>query len=265
MSSPTSPTSHDTSSGSERTRRREKPPALHFDDAKTDPAALQARPGRDADGDASQVGPARVSTKLCSEVCPVTQHAQPLLHVSGVDCTDDDTEAAQPRSTSATSSLDPYYFGAGTPSESPVPSPMQQFALKTPELGPFEDPVTPHKNPAAIDRRGLVGVGELATPRWARGRERRDEVEIDEQLDEEEEEEDLGENNEGPEGEGEGEDKDEELDLPDSPWTIEAIDGELDDAEEVSPLCFAEPAPRSHAAFVLSSFLMCSFRRGHFG
>jgi dual specificity tyrosine-phosphorylation-regulated kinase 2/3/4 len=164
------------------------------------------------------------------------------VHVSSVDDPDHDLDgdAALPRSPSATSSLDPYYFGVGTPRESPVlphspspaPAPPGAFALKTPELGPFEDPVTPHRNPAAIDRRGLVGVGELATPRWARGNERgRDEVEVDEQLDEDDEEDEEG--LEGYiEATGEGEDKD-EPDLPDSPWTIEAIDGEPEDTDEV--------------------------------
>ena len=33
----------------------------------------------------------------------------------------------------------------------------------------YHEPVTPGRDPAAIDRRTLVGVGELATPRWARG------------------------------------------------------------------------------------------------
>lgn len=29
------------------------------------------------------------------------------------------------------------------------------------------EPQTPSRDPSAIDRQGLVGVGELATPRWA--------------------------------------------------------------------------------------------------
>ncbi|KAH9951979.1 hypothetical protein B0H21DRAFT_684108 [Amylocystis lapponica] len=84
------------------------------------------------------------------------------------------------------------------------------------------DPVTPGRDPSAIDRRGLVGVGELATPRWVRG-ERRGSVEVDEPVDEVDEEDAgdaviLGEEDEG--------------DLPDSPWTIEAIDGEQDGGDE---------------------------------
>lgn len=44
---------------------------------------------------------------------------------------------------------------------------MPQTAT-TPDQPPINEPVTPAKNPASIDRRGLVGVGELATPRWTR-------------------------------------------------------------------------------------------------
>jgi dual specificity tyrosine-phosphorylation-regulated kinase 2/3/4 len=142
-----------------------------------------------------------------------------------------DAEIELPRSASATSSLDPYYFGAGTPSESPIPSVSgAHLFLKTPEMQTAQEPVTPVRDPAAIDRRGLVGVGELATPRWVRG-SRRDVVgaaSISGQLVEVDE--------------GDYNVKDEELfvdaqekdsDLPDSPWTIEAIDGEQDESEEV--------------------------------
>ncbi|THG99046.1 hypothetical protein EW026_g3243 [Hermanssonia centrifuga] len=96
-------------------------------------------------------------------------------------------------------------------------------------MGPFRDPVTPGKDPASIDRRGLVGVGELTTPRWARG-ERRDEIEIDEQVDEVDEDE-LAEVI-GEEVDGHREELEEEVDVPDSPWTIEAIDGEPDEIDE---------------------------------
>jgi dual specificity tyrosine-phosphorylation-regulated kinase 2/3/4 len=122
------------------------------------------------------------------------------------------------RSASATSSLDPYYFGLQSPSDSPIPpfpAPLQLSA--TPEMRPLNEPVTPARDPAAIDRRGLVGVGELSTPRWAQAE--RDDVE---EIREMEEEYDLV----LPE--------DAEQDGPDSPWTIEAIDGESDEKDEVS-------------------------------
>lgn len=81
-------------------------------------------------------------------------------------------------------------------------------------------PSTPARDPASIDRRGLVGVGDLTTPRWANR------------------EGDFGEwrtnttNQDEPELPSHA--SDEESD-PGSPWTIEAIDGEGDgdDVEEV--------------------------------
>ena len=265
-------------SGKERTRRRERPPALDFKTTHPSHAADEPRSDREpGTADASQVNTARVPTdpphtaSLTTTTTTTTaagsayrQQQRLLLHVPHVarggtkgddhpqvdviednDDNDDDdddddgeTELAVPRSASATSSLDPYYFGLGTPSESPVlaSSPMPRHSsvhLKTPELGgPFRDPVTPRKDPAAIDRRGLVGVGELATPRWARG-ERKEEVEVDERLEEggEEGEEEL-------EEVFQGVDQEKEPDLPDSPWTIEAIDGEQDDLDEVRTALF---------------------------
>lgn len=137
-----------------------------------------------------------------------------------------------PRSPSATSSLDPYYFSVQSPSDSPVPAlPVSHSMPKTPEMRTPHEPVTPGRDPAAIDRRGLVGVGELATPRWIRG-PRRDEVEIDEQLDEVEEESSQLE-------EGVVIVDEPDQDLPDSPWTIEAIDGEPEEKDEVSELRYA--------------------------
>lgn len=92
----------------------------------------------------------------------------------------------------------------------------------------IKDPITPGRDPANIDRRGLVGVGELATPRWTRGSARRSEVDVDEQVDEvDEEEEQLLEDSSVAGEVGEIS----EQDAPDSPWTIEAVDGEGDDTE----------------------------------
>jgi hypothetical protein len=42
------------------------------------------------------------------------------------------------------------------------------MTASTPDHSIDNEPTTPARNPASIDRRGLVGVGELATPRWAR-------------------------------------------------------------------------------------------------
>lgn len=129
------------------------------------------------------------------------------------------------RSASATSSLDPYYFGIQSESDSPIPPmpPASLYLSTTPDHPLLNEPVTPARNPAMIDRRGLVGVGELATPRWARGGDSR--------IDPEE-----------PASDGEIETydviipEDVEEDQPDSPWTIEAIDGESSEREEISPL-----------------------------
>jgi dual specificity tyrosine-phosphorylation-regulated kinase 2/3/4 len=67
-------------------------------------------------------------------------------------------------------------------------------------------PITPARDPASIDRRGLVGVGELATPRWTRAP----------RVDDDEDQAELTLSNDyGDYG---------QVDL-DSPWTIEARDG----------------------------------------
>ena len=137
----------------------------------------------------------------------------------------------QPRSPSATSSLDPYYFGISTPPESPIPPlPTNALLPKTPDMSTtVHEPVTPGKDPASIDRRGLIGVGELATPRWTRRERQHQELDrefLDSQVDELPEEEEDNEIQVPSQGEY-------EKDMPDSPWTIEAIDGEGDEQNEV--------------------------------
>lgn len=122
------------------------------------------------------------------------------------------------RSTSSVS-LDPYYF---TTSDSPFPPPLPTFA-GTPENRSFNDPVTPARDPASIDRRGLVGVGELATPRWARSNHNSSDerITIPEPVLENEPYQVI--------------DAADALDddVPDSPWTIEAVDGESSDKDDV--------------------------------
>ena len=70
-----------------------------------------------------------------------------------------------------------------------------------------------------IDRRGLVGVGELTTPRWTRARHDKEDTTTPVW---------------GSQGErfeiAAAEDR---PDAPDSPWTIEAVDGEMSEREEV--------------------------------
>ena len=91
------------------------------------------------------------------------------------------------------------------------------------------EPITPARDPASIDRRGLVGVGELATPRWTRAP----------RVDDDEDQADptLNDNN-----------RDYELEDSDSPWTIEARDGETEIVDHVGrsssgDLCHAHSNP----------------------
>jgi dual specificity tyrosine-phosphorylation-regulated kinase 2/3/4 len=129
------------------------------------------------------------------------------------------------RPASSTSSLDPYYFGAQSPSDSP---PHDSALLSvTPETRTHSDssPLTPARDPANIDRNGLVGVGELATPRWDRLLRRPQQNSADDDdnaLDvlQEQDSAEVAVSNVEPDG-------------PDSPWTIEAVDGEFDDQDQV--------------------------------
>lgn len=164
-----------------------------------------------------------------SEVCPLTgdeDGGQPRVYVSEAPpAVDEPTGLSRP--VSATSSLDPYYFGAQTPSDSPPPPLPQLHPPALPSVSPgvhtLNHPLTPARDPANIDRMGLVGVGELTTPRWDKihrhSRQSNQSQDEDCLL----EEEDaaavmVAENLEN--------------DAPDSPWTIEAVDGESDDKDE---------------------------------
>lgn len=234
-----SPPSQKQAIDNSRTKRKDKPPALQstWQTPRTSPDDRAG--GEVADEDhPRQVWPPMARRSLSFSSSFLSQIR------SGLDFSDVNAEPELPRSSSATSSLDPYYFGAGTPSESPIPSSSgAHLFLKTPEMQSTQhtqqEPVTPAKNPAAIDRRGLVGVGELATPRWTRDSRRtaRGAGDVDEHLvDVEEEsynardEESFVDAQEAP------------PDLPDSPWTIEAIDGEQDE-EDVCTLKHAPSAP----------------------
>ncbi|KAG8830934.1 hypothetical protein FRC17_004043 [Serendipita sp. 399] len=70
------------------------------------------------------------------------------------------------------SSLDPYYFTATIPrpiiSSTPEPVPVIHGTASqhvNPETS--YEPKTPSSHPSTIDRAGLIGVGELTTPRWS--------------------------------------------------------------------------------------------------
>ncbi|KAG1883074.1 hypothetical protein F4604DRAFT_1649791 [Suillus subluteus] len=159
-------------------------------------------------------------------------HTQPRLHISAAPPDDElspmDTNAEIPsRSGSVSSSLDPYYFGIQTPADSPAPQlPEPGFPPMTPETRSPNEPVTPGRDPANIDRMGLVGVGELATPRWGKIQRHTHDEDTD-----------------GHDEQSHGDDVLEEdatelvidevdKDGPDSPWTIEAVDGESDGKDE---------------------------------
>jgi len=120
-------------------------------------------------------------------------HPQPRVHISSTDDAHDIDIDTDRRPGSATSSLDPYYFGADSPvAHSP------------------HEPLTPARD---IDRKGLVGVGELATPRWDKSRQSHaDDSHLDDDV--------VVVN-----------------DSPDSPWTIEAVDGESDEVIISSAAC----------------------------
>jgi dual specificity tyrosine-phosphorylation-regulated kinase 2/3/4 len=81
-------------------------------------------------------------------------------------------------------------------------------------------PITPARNPAAIDRRGLVGVGELATPRWTRYEHT---TKIGKDHDHTDVMDDVAEVDEVAIA-------DDDMDRDaDSPWTIEAVDEPKDE------------------------------------
>lgn len=145
-----------------------------------------------------------------------------------------DSERDEPRSTSAaSSSLDPYYFSERTPADSPLPPmpPPPGTLPRTPDalLHPAP-PATPARNPQDIDRRGLVGVGELATPRWGRAERRQ------ESADDAEREQPIKEEREDSEDDGlevADENLDDEVAERDgSPWTIEAVDEARDEFKD---------------------------------
>ncbi|KZT20255.1 hypothetical protein NEOLEDRAFT_881230 [Neolentinus lepideus HHB14362 ss-1] len=237
MSAPPSPHTAQVASSKGQSKRRDRPPALELTDVK---AA--------SDGDVRYERAGAVDTrKSQQQVCfsrqsptsrASTRSTQPRFYVSAVNENGTMSEPEQPRSASATSSLDPYYFGMHTPAESPaIPVPDLPFLSKTPESLPQvpTEPVTPVRNPAAIDRKGLIGVGDLATPRWTRpGRVPSEELLESPELPGHHEEHYSIINGEGPEDD----------DGPGSPWTIEAIDGELDDQAELEDIKFVPRAIR---------------------
>ncbi|KAI0282612.1 hypothetical protein BGY98DRAFT_898332, partial [Russula aff. rugulosa BPL654] len=195
-------------------KRKDRPPALEILDTSAPPSHP---PDRHPSPDDTLSHLEQVMAPLSSS--HTTLLTMPQLHA---DQSIDDLHVHLPsRSTSATSSLDPYYFSVHSPSGSPAaPLPDPAQSCRTPETRQVtNDPVTPHRDPSKIDRRVLHGLGELATPRWSRSvANREDGVHGLDQDDLEpalpEEPEDV---------------------LSDSPWTIEAVDGEEEDEERDEP------------------------------
>ena len=221
--SPNSPLfSHDKSPS----KRKDRPPALEILDTS---APTSHPPDRHPTPDDTMSHLEQVMAP------PSPSHLSPLtmfqLHA---DQSVDDLHTHLPsRSTSATSSLDPYYFSVHTPSDSPVlPLPDAAQLRRTPETRQVtHDPVTPHRDPSMIDRRVLHGLGELATPRWTRSVANR--------------EDDLDQDDLEPVVPEEPEDV-----LSDSPWTIEAVDGEEEDEErDQVRFLFAFPSRLSNHYF----------------
>jgi dual specificity tyrosine-phosphorylation-regulated kinase 2/3/4 len=221
-----SPRSGSPLSDSTRGKKRERPPALELSPAEVDahldeelvwdhPVRACPRPARPPSPVMeAHYGPWGVQPRVelnfsPTEEPPVVKHKE------------------QPRSASAaSSSLDPYYFTSRTPADSPAPPPLPDSDTlpRTPEMRSMLPPMTPGRNPAEIDRRGLVGVGELATPRWTRHEQvsvaQPDDTlqDLQEELNEAEPDV-MGETGDGIEGERDA----------DSPWTIEAVDEPKDE------------------------------------
>ncbi|GAW02243.1 cmgc dyrk dyrk2 protein kinase [Lentinula edodes] len=196
MSTPPSPRAHNKS----LQRKRDRPPALDIHELQ------QNKPSSDTD---VFLRAAAVQPSVHVELAP-SEEEQPV-----------DSDYPQSRAGSATSSLDPYYFGIQSPSDSPVPPLLTSgaFSIRTPNRSPLQKPYTPAKDPSSIDRRGLVSVGELTTPRWTRNEQaERTPASVDD--------------NEDYQIVASGNENDEQ-DVPDSPWTIEAVDGEMSEKEEL--------------------------------
>ncbi|KAJ3937413.1 MAG: hypothetical protein NXY57DRAFT_1103315 [Lentinula lateritia] len=215
MSTPPSPRAHNKS----LQRKRDRPPALDIHELQ------QNKPSSDTD---VFLHAAAVQVPLFPQLSTFFHYSsrlqQPSVHVELAPSEEEqpvDSDYPQSRAGSATSSLDPYYFGIQSPSDSPVP-PLPTsgaFSIRTPNRSPLQEPYTPAKDPSSIDRRGLVGVGELTTPRWTRNEQaERTAASVDD--------------NEDYQIVASGNENDEQ-DVPDSPWTIEAVDGEMSEKEEL--------------------------------
>lgn len=122
-----------------------------------------------------------------------------------------EAEGDIPRSTSATSSLDPYYFTNVSRNDSPVHTTEEGDSVRDSILR---------------DRNGLVGLGELQTPRWSKTANFLKDIH-DEAADDDDDD-ILRRHTNRPASDNDR----------DSPWTIEAVDGEPEEAVDVSTYTF---------------------------
>ncbi|KAJ7580985.1 hypothetical protein C8J56DRAFT_958751 [Mycena floridula] len=210
MSAPPSPRTTQVALGKALSRKRDRPPALDFHEN-------EAKAASDSD----------IRYEREKSIDESATATQPSLMISLAQ-EEQSTDYSVSRPASATSSLDPYYFGA---SDSPIP-PLPAPGLLSSSIIQHE-PVTPARDPASIDRRGLVGVGELATPRWTRAQNNSEECFPPPKSDSATDKEDY--DIVVPEDVVEEEEQEEEEDC-ESPWTIEAVDGESSEKEECPDL-----------------------------
>ncbi|KIK56116.1 hypothetical protein GYMLUDRAFT_87392 [Collybiopsis luxurians FD-317 M1] len=154
----------------------------------------------------------------------------PNLNIEPVPAEDDrPSDSGYPQlRTSLSTSLDINHSGFQSHLDSPVP-PLPAtgpFTSRTPDRSPLQELYTPAKDPSTIDRRGLVGISELTTSRWIRTEQTAQSIPVlsDQEVDEGNQYCAAAPGNE-----------DDEQDEPDSPWTIEAVDGEMSDRDDSLP------------------------------
>ncbi|PVF99135.1 hypothetical protein CPB86DRAFT_784142 [Serendipita vermifera] len=143
------------------------------------------------------------------------------------------------------STLDPYYFtatiAAPVISSTPEPPMPQTNSASTAMNPPIpNEPKTPAINPSSIDRGGLIGVGDLTTPRWTsranltgRSQPRQDGLSGPSEMEE---------NEDGSTIEAftiaSHDQQDNDIDRS-SPWTIEAVD----ESDTNEPSSYIVPSP----------------------
>ncbi|KAG8955232.1 hypothetical protein FRC00_005551 [Tulasnella sp. 408] len=126
------------------------------------------------------------SEMVRSRTQPTLNISQPTPEKPSAEGGSNNHHQSRAPSSASSSALDYYYqsYGNDDNAQPPLPTastspPLENTSLNVPPKTPDFlsattppipsqrfDPQTPARDPAAIDRRGLIGVGELATPRW---------------------------------------------------------------------------------------------------